>query len=99
MLILPDEYLMIAKIGLGAAENEPSDVSLKWKENLGGAGVLNGSVEGHEVILNTEGRQLKARVELLNAPNNPKQTFEVSTRQGRLLKPCVAQGLQSLDSK
>ena len=37
-----------------------------------------------EVILNTEGRQLKARVELLNAPNNPKQVYEVFTNNGDL---------------
>jgi hypothetical protein len=42
-----------------------------------------------EVILNTEGRQLKARVELLNAPNNPKQTFEVYATDGQLTSLCI----------
>jgi hypothetical protein len=42
-----------------------------------------------EVILNTEGRQLKARIELLNAPNNPKQTFEVYASDGQLTSLCV----------
>merc|ERR1711934_874837 len=37
-----------------------------------------------EVVLNTDGRQLNARVELLNAPNNPKQTFEIFTNNGEL---------------
>ena len=37
-----------------------------------------------QVILNTEGRQLKARIELLNAPNNPKQTYEIFTNNGDL---------------
>jgi hypothetical protein len=42
-----------------------------------------------EVILNTEGRQLKARIELLNAPNNPKQTFEVYASDGQLTSLAV----------
>jgi hypothetical protein len=37
-----------------------------------------------EVVLNTDGKQLNARVELLNAPNNPKQTFEIFTNNGEL---------------
>jgi len=37
-----------------------------------------------EVVLNTDGRQLNARIELLNAPNNPKQTFEIFTNNGEL---------------
>jgi hypothetical protein len=43
-----------------------------------------------EVVLNTDGRQLNARVELLNAPNNPKQTFEVFTNNGELNALCVS---------
>ena len=41
-------------------------------------------------MLNTDGKQLNARVELLNAPNNPKQTFEVFTNNGELNSLCVA---------
>merc|ERR1712146_367593 len=41
------------------------------------------------VVLNTDGRQLNARIELLNAPNNPKQTFEVFTKNGELNSLCV----------
>jgi hypothetical protein len=37
-----------------------------------------------EIVLNTDGRQLNARIEVLNAPNNPKQTFEVFTNNGEL---------------
>lgn len=37
-----------------------------------------------EVVLKTDGKQLNARIELLNAPNNPKQTFEVFTNNGEL---------------
>ena len=40
-------------------------------------------------LLNTDGKQLNARVELLNAPNNPKQTFEVFTNNGELNSLCV----------
>jgi len=45
---------------------------------------LSESAQQLEVVLNTDGRQLNARVELLNAPNNPKQTFEVFTNNGEL---------------
>jgi hypothetical protein len=50
---------------------------------------LSPSSKQLEVILNTEGRQLKARVELLNAPNNPKQTFEVYASDGQLTSLCI----------
>ena len=50
---------------------------------------LDSSVEQLEVVLKTDGRQLNARVELLNAPNNPKQTFEVFTNNGELNSLCV----------
>jgi hypothetical protein len=42
------------------------------------------SSEQVEIVLNTDGKQLNARLELLNAPNNPKQTFEVFTNNGQL---------------
>jgi hypothetical protein len=50
---------------------------------------LDASTEMLEVVLNTDGRQLNARIELLNAPNNPKQTFEVFTNNGALNSLCV----------
>jgi hypothetical protein len=50
---------------------------------------LEASSEKLEVVLKTEGRQLNARIELLNAPNNPKQTFEVFTNNGDLNSLCV----------
>merc|ERR1719331_2847235 len=50
---------------------------------------LDPSVEQHVLVLNTDGKQLHARVELLNAPNNPKQTFEVFTNNGELNALCV----------
>merc|ERR1719506_2961855 len=42
-----------------------------------------------EVVLNTDGRQLNARIEILNAPNNPKQTYEIFTNNGELNCLCV----------
>mmetsp|Transcript_10674 Transcript_10674/g.24379 ORF Transcript_10674/g.24379 Transcript_10674/m.24379 type:complete len:258 (-) Transcript_10674:412-1185(-) len=50
---------------------------------------LGPSVKQLEVLLRTDGKQLNARVELLNAPNNPKQTFEVFTNNGELNSLCV----------
>jgi hypothetical protein len=47
------------------------------------------STEQLEVVLKTDGKQLNARVELLNAPNNPKQTFEVFTNNGELNSLCL----------
>ena len=35
-------------------------------------------------MLHTDGRQLNAKIELLNAPNNPKQVYEVFTNNGDL---------------
>ena len=37
-----------------------------------------------EVVLHTDGRQLNAKIELLNGPNNPKQVYEVFTNNGDL---------------
>jgi len=42
-----------------------------------------------EVVLNTDGKQLNARIEILNAPNNPKQTYEIFTNNGELNCLCV----------
>jgi len=50
---------------------------------------LDPSAQQLEVVLNTEGKQLNAKIELLNAPNNPKQTFEVFTNNGELNSLCV----------
>ena len=45
---------------------------------------INAEAETLEVVLNTDGKQLNARIELLNAPNNPKQTYEIFTNNGEL---------------
>jgi len=50
---------------------------------------LDPSTSQLEGVLNTEGKQLNAKIELLNAPNNPKQTFEVFTNNGELSPLCV----------
>ena len=50
---------------------------------------LEPSTQQLEVVLRTEGKQLNARIELLNAPNNPKQTYEVFTNNGELNSLCV----------
>jgi len=50
---------------------------------------LAASAQQLEVVLNTDGKQLNARIEVLNAPNNPKQTFEVFTNNGELNSLCV----------
>ena len=50
---------------------------------------LDAGSEQLEVVLNTDGRQLNARIELLNGPNNAKQTFEVFTNNGELNALCV----------
>ena len=47
------------------------------------------SAKNVEVVLNTDGKQLNARIELLFAPNNPKQTFECFTNNGELNSLCV----------
>jgi hypothetical protein len=85
-----------------AASNYASDAMAKVPQDIpastdgervdGGAlrsFVLEPSVEKLEVVLNTDGKQLNARVEILNAPNNPKQTFEVFTNNGELNSLCV----------
>eukprot|EP00964_Phaeocystis_antarctica_P044234 scaffold25412_cov64-Phaeocystis_antarctica.AAC.4 len=53
---------------------------------------LDPECEQLEIVLNTDGKQLNARIELLNAPNNPKQTFEVFTNNGELnsLSACAS---------
>jgi len=50
---------------------------------------LDPSSKQLEVVLNTDGKQLNARVEILTGPNNPKQTFEVFTNNGELNSLCV----------
>lgn len=41
------------------------------------------SVDRIQVLLNTNGMKLNARIELLNGPNNIKQTYELHTNDGK----------------
>ena len=50
---------------------------------------LDAGTQQLEVVLDTDGKQLNARIELLNGPNNAKQTFEVFTNNGQLNSLCV----------
>ena len=78
----------------GAMETLPQSIpSATAGERVDGGALrsfpLDASAEQLEVVLNTDGKQLNARIELLNAPNNPKQTFEVFTNNGELNSLCV----------
>jgi len=46
--------------------------------------ILDPGCQQAEVVIKTEGKQLNTRIEILNAPNNPKQTFEAFTNNGEL---------------
>jgi hypothetical protein len=50
---------------------------------------LEPQAEQLELVLNTDGKQLNAKVEILDGPNNPKQTFEVFTNNGELNSLCI----------
>jgi len=50
---------------------------------------LDASTQQLEVVLVTQGKQLNAQIELLNGPNNRKQTYEVFTNNGMLNSLCV----------
>jgi hypothetical protein len=51
--------------------------------------VIDPETKHLEVCLRTDGKQLNAKIELLNSPNNPKQTYEVFTNNGELNLLCV----------
>ena len=73
----------------GAMATLPQDIPASTEgERVDGGAIrsypIDGSVEKLEVVLCTDGRQLNARVEILNAPNNPKQTYEIFTNNGQL---------------
>ena len=50
---------------------------------------LDPACEQIEVVLNTDGKQLNAKIELFSGPNNLKQTFECFTNNGQLNSLCV----------
>jgi len=78
----------------GAMEKLPAEIPATTSGDRVDGGALrsfslNPATQQLEVVLNTDGKQLNARVELLNAPNNPKQTFECFTNNGELNSLCV----------
>jgi hypothetical protein len=78
----------------GAMEKLPTEIPATTSGDRVDGGALrsfslNPATQQLEVVLNTDGKQLNARVELLNAPNNPKQTFECFTNNGELNSLCV----------
>ena len=76
--------------GYGDIDNEcPAEIPAMTHGTVIAGNALNSwSVEDGakhvEVVLHTDGRQLNAKIELLNAPNNPKQVYEVFTNNGDL---------------
>jgi len=92
------EYEFPFKAASNYAEGEMASVPQEIPATTAGERVDGGALrsfpldplsEQLEVVLNTEGKQLHARIELLNAPNNPKQTFEIFTNNGELNSLCV----------
>jgi hypothetical protein len=85
-----------ANYAVGPLATLPLDIpaSMPGAERVDGGAVrstvLEPGTERVDVVLNTEGKQLNARIELLNGPNNPKQTFEVFTNNGLLNSLCVS---------
>ncbi|KAH8059281.1 hypothetical protein JL721_9379 [Aureococcus anophagefferens] len=80
----------------GAMVNKPATIPAEAttsSERVDGGALrsypIDASVKQLEVVLKTDGKQLNARIELLNAPNNPKQTFECFTNNGELNSLCV----------
>ena len=75
---------------VGAMATLPKDMPAATEgERVDGGGALRSypldpSTEQLEVVLNTDGKQLNAKIEILNGPNNPKQTFECFTNNGLL---------------
>ena len=70
-----------------------SEIRTKIPETAKGEYIEGGAIESFtfggdadqvQVFLKTETRQLNVYIELLNGPNNPKQTFEVFTNNGML---------------
>jgi len=92
------EYEFPINAASNYAKSGMEKVPIEMPENINGETIQGGALKnfvidpGAEqivVLLNTDGKQLNARIELLNAPNNPKQTFECFTNNGELNCLCV----------
>ncbi|KAL3942938.1 MAG: hypothetical protein SGBAC_002966 [Bacillariaceae sp.] len=80
----PFEVCMKIDNGLGEVRNKITEVG-KTQIIQGGAlrsYPLPEQVESCQILLKTDGRHLKAKVELLQGPNNVKQAFEVYASDG-----------------
>jgi len=78
----------------GAMATLPKDMPAATEgERVDGGAIrsypLDPATEALEVVLKTDGKQLNAKVELLNAPNNAKQTYEIFTNNGLLNPLCL----------
>jgi hypothetical protein len=51
--------------------------------------VISPDAKQLEVCMRTDGKQMNAKIELLNSPNNPKQTYEIFTNNGELNSMCI----------
>jgi len=82
-----------ANYATGEMASVPQDIPVPGAPRVDGGAIrsfpIDPATEQLEVVLNTDGKQLNARIELLNAPNNPKQTFEVFTNNGELNSLCI----------
>lgn len=87
------EYEFPFNAAANFAKGEMALLPTKLPENVPGERIqgkalrsfpLDPMADQLECVLKTGGKQLNARIELLNAPNNPKQTFEVFTNNGLL---------------
>lgn len=76
-----------------ACKYAPTDLRLELAANVPPKYVEGGAIKSADfdptvkkvlVMLNTDARQLNARVEMLNGPNNVKQSFEIFTNNGLL---------------
>jgi hypothetical protein len=88
----PSEFPLVAAASY--ATDAMAEVSQRPKgEICQGSSIRSYAIDPNtkqlEVCLRTDGKQLNAKIELLNSPNNPKQTYEVFTNNGELNSLCV----------
>lgn len=84
----PHSYPLTAacSYAIDPLSNAPKDVTSGEKIYVEGGAVKNISfgseVDQLQVLMKTDGKQLKARIELLRGPNNIKQAFDVYSSNG-----------------
>ncbi len=86
-------YTMPIKAAVSYAVDPLASARERVAAEVDGRYMEGGSVYHHsfapeidqlQVLLSTEGKQLNAKIELLNGPNNVKQEFEIFTNNGLL---------------